>query len=223
MGEQQFRLRINYQKLGPLRLLSHLELTRTLERTVRRAQLPYVVSQGFNPHMRYAPGPALPVGTESLDEYFDVILQEHVPVSEVLERLRVVSVSSVPICAVSYVDLKSKGLQATHIYEDYRILLDCGDLTKQELQDRLQEVIDRGELAVSRKQNTKVYDLKKTVRGCPEVLLDTNEQNLIVTIRLTATTQGSIRPELLIDAALSDVSSWKIHSITRIRLSDTID
>ncbi len=53
-------------------MLSHLELARALERAVRRAQLPFAVSQGFSPHMRIAFGAALPVGVGGTAEIFDL-------------------------------------------------------------------------------------------------------------------------------------------------------
>lgn len=64
MAEQQtFRMRITFAKQGRLALLSHLEVARAIEAVpVRRAQLPFAVSQGFSPHMKIAFGAALPVG-----------------------------------------------------------------------------------------------------------------------------------------------------------------
>ena len=41
-----FRLRVTYAETGRLVMLSHLEIARALERAVRRAGLPYAVSQG---------------------------------------------------------------------------------------------------------------------------------------------------------------------------------
>ena len=43
-----FRLRVTFRETGRLALLSHLEVARALERSVRRAGLPYAVSQGFS-------------------------------------------------------------------------------------------------------------------------------------------------------------------------------
>ena len=63
MAEKRlFRLRVTFCKQGRLALLSHLEVARALERAVRRAGLPYAVSQGFSPHMKIAFGAALPWG-----------------------------------------------------------------------------------------------------------------------------------------------------------------
>ena len=47
-----FRLRVRYGKRDRLKYLGHLELIHTIERIVRRAGLPYAVTQGFSPHMR---------------------------------------------------------------------------------------------------------------------------------------------------------------------------
>ena len=49
-----FRLRFRFCKKGRLIMLSHLEVAHALERAVRRADLPFAVSQGFSPHMRIA-------------------------------------------------------------------------------------------------------------------------------------------------------------------------
>lgn len=47
-----FRLRVRYGKRDRLKYLGHLEVIHTIERIVRRAGLPYAVTQGFSPHMR---------------------------------------------------------------------------------------------------------------------------------------------------------------------------
>lgn len=64
-----FRLRVTFRETGRLAMLSHLELARALERAVRRAQLPFAVSQGFSPHMRIAFGAALPWEWEAPPRY----------------------------------------------------------------------------------------------------------------------------------------------------------
>lgn len=47
-----FRLRVRYGKRDRLKYLGHLEVIHTIERIVRRAGLPYAVTQGFSPHAR---------------------------------------------------------------------------------------------------------------------------------------------------------------------------
>lgn len=82
-----FRLRVRYGKRGRLKYLGHLELIHTIERIVRRAGLPYAVTQGFSPHMRVGFSSALPVGTSSTCEWYDLFMTEFVALDEAFERL----------------------------------------------------------------------------------------------------------------------------------------
>jgi len=70
-----FRYRLVYSRLGEARFLSHLELLQVFFRALRRVRFPVRYSQGFNPSPKVSFGPALPVGTESLDEYLLVETQ----------------------------------------------------------------------------------------------------------------------------------------------------
>lgn len=81
------KLIIRYQKKGPLRFISHLDLERFWRRAVRRALIPVVISAGFSPKERIEMGYPLPVGCESEGE--DLILEtlDSLPISEVAERL----------------------------------------------------------------------------------------------------------------------------------------
>ena len=69
-------------------MLSHLELARALERAVRRAQLPFAVSQGFSPHMRIAFGAALPVGGGRHRRDIRSVLTDYVPALRALAALQ---------------------------------------------------------------------------------------------------------------------------------------
>jgi radical SAM-linked protein len=233
-----FRLRINFQKRGRLRLLSHLELVRAMERAIRRAQLPFVTSKGFNVHMRYAPGPALPVGTIGLDEYFDVWLTEYLDPNLACLRLRAASVEDLGILAVSYVDPRAKGLQATHTHEVYEIVLGTGPcdavgvadalsvaeavgaLSAAEATDALARLIAGGSLTVKRKNKSKVYDLTQMVERMPEARSDPETGEILITLYLKANEQGSIRPEALMRAAFDNAvdQAWAVRSVTRTRL-----
>jgi radical SAM family uncharacterized protein/radical SAM-linked protein len=67
----RYRYRARFSKTGRLAFLGHLDLSRAILRGMRRARLPLVYSQGFNPKPRVSFGPALPVGVSSEGEYLD--------------------------------------------------------------------------------------------------------------------------------------------------------
>lgn len=85
------RLRIRFAKRGDLRLVSHHDLMRCLERVLRRANLPVAQSQGFNPRPKVSFPMALALGIEGRREVLELELTEPLPPSEVLGRLADVS------------------------------------------------------------------------------------------------------------------------------------
>ena len=223
MADILLRLRINYTKEGRLRFLSHLEISRALERLVRRANLPYAISQGFNAHMRFASGPALPVGTEGIDEYFDVFLAEYVVPEEAQLRLQAATVEWIRIISVDYADMKSKGLQATHRYETYLVAVESPEVSALELENCLHDIIVKGTITKFKRGIQKNYDLLKIIKGpsCVQVL-SANDLKLVL-IKLKTGEEGSVRPEDVIESALVERTDWRIRLVTRIRLAETPD
>lgn len=99
-----FRLRVTFCKQGRLAMLSHLEIARALERAVRRAGLPYAISQGFSPHMKIAFGAALPVGVGGDCELFDLQLTRYVAPQKALAALQSASVPDLMPSAARYIE-----------------------------------------------------------------------------------------------------------------------
>jgi len=66
------RYRFRFAKTGDARFLSHRNVMTLLERALRAAGAPVRYTEGFNPHIRLSMGPALPLGHESVAEFFDV-------------------------------------------------------------------------------------------------------------------------------------------------------
>ncbi|MGH9762515.1 MAG: TIGR03936 family radical SAM-associated protein, partial [Blastocatellia bacterium] len=70
-AEQMYRYRVSYAKMGPIKYLSHLDLTRALPRAFRRAKIRLGYSQGFHPMPLIQYGPALGVGCEGQNEVME--------------------------------------------------------------------------------------------------------------------------------------------------------
>jgi radical SAM-linked protein len=81
------KVRLRFAKRGDLRLVSHHDLLRCLERTLRRARIPMAVSQGFNPRPKIVFALALALGIEGRREIVDLELAEPMEPAEVLQRL----------------------------------------------------------------------------------------------------------------------------------------
>ena len=81
------KLRLRFAKRGDLRLVSHHDVMRCLERMVRRARIPLAMSQGFTPRPKIVFALPLGLGIEACDEVVDIELSEPVRAGELLRRL----------------------------------------------------------------------------------------------------------------------------------------
>lgn len=118
-----FRLRVTFRETGRLAMLSHLELARALERAVRRAQLPFAVSQGFSPHMRIAFGAALPVGVGGTAEIFDLFLTDYVPAPRALTALQEASPADLYPTEARYIEARDAAASVALPVSTYEVVL----------------------------------------------------------------------------------------------------
>ncbi len=68
--DQHFRYKVAYSRIGDICFLGHLEILQIVFRVLRRAEITTNFSKGFNPSPKVSFGPAMPVGTQSMAEYF---------------------------------------------------------------------------------------------------------------------------------------------------------
>ncbi len=217
MAETTFRARVRYGKTGPLRHLSHLEVVHACERSARRAGLPYAVTKGFSPHMRIAFGPALPVGTAGLGEYYDVWLRSYVPSADVLASLVVATPENLAPVAVNYAGEREASLTAALTIARYQVVVKGGVGLTESLTGSLAAIVAEGVFAVDHKGKQKVFELASTLPKEPEV--SSVEGATVVNLTTRMGERGSLRPETLVTAALTRIGlEGRIVSVTREEL-----
>lgn len=79
---------VKFSKKGKSRYLSHLDLLRLFQRSIRRAEMPVKISQGFTPRMKLSIIPAIKLGMESEGLEAKFVLTEKINEEEVKERLQ---------------------------------------------------------------------------------------------------------------------------------------
>lgn len=192
MAEPQvFRLRATFCKQGRLALLSHLEVARALERAVRRAGLPFAVSQGFSPHMKIAFGAALPVGVGGTHEIFDLQLTRYMPPDQVLEALQGASAPDLMVKSCRYIEPRAAAASVAYPFSTYRAQLTCAPA-----QLPVPEVV-----RVVRKRKERELPVAEFVRG------DIELAGSVVTFTLEAKPTGSLRPDLLLAACCEQANA----------------
>lgn len=117
-------MRAQYTKLGDLRFTSHLDLTRVIERAVRRAQLPIAYSEGFHPKPKIAYGPALALGITSRVELADFQLARPTEAAVFQQKLNAVLPQGCQITKVAPVPENEPALTTLIDRAAYRITVD---------------------------------------------------------------------------------------------------
>lgn len=203
-----FRLRVEYCKQGRLALLSHLEIARALERAVRRADLPFAVSQGFSPHMKIAFGSALPVGVGSTCEIFDLQMTRYVAPGRALEALQGASVVDLMPHACRYIGPRDAAASVAYPVAAYRAEL-----------SRAPE----GGLAVPEEVRVVRKKKERTLRVADYLVGPVAVDGAVVTFELEAKPTGSLRPDVLLAACLDahraahpDGEPLRVVSTTRV-------
>lgn len=202
-----FRLRVEYRKQGRLALLSHLEIARALERAVRRADLPFAVSQGFSPHMKIAFGSALPVGVGSTCEIFDLQMTRYVAPEKALAALQAASVPDLMPHGCRYIGPRDAAASVAYPVAAYRAELSHAPEDGLPMPD---------EVHVVRKKKEKV------LRVADYLVAPLAVDGAGVTFELEAKPTGSLRPDVLLEACVDawnvahpDGEPLRISSITR--------
>ncbi len=116
-----FKYRVNYSRLGDICYLGHLEILQVVFRILRRANIRTNFSQGFNPSPKVSFGPALPVGTRSMAEYFIMDLPK--PLSDLSTAKNNMNEQMPPGLLVQDISLHS-GSIPQHIISSYELTLD---------------------------------------------------------------------------------------------------
>lgn len=198
-----FRLRVRYGKRDRLKYLGHLEVIHTIERIVRRAGLPYAVTQGFSPHMRVGFSSALPVGTSSTCEWYDLFMTEFVALDEAFERLAAASPADLAPIEAAYIDVRTPALTAQLTRLSYRIDLHL-DPEAPVSADEVRRAIDtlRADHGIdyARGKKSKRLDLDHTLVGY-ELTAGERPDHLVLMLDTHADNEGSMRPEILLSAA----------------------
>ena len=110
------KLRFRFRKTGALRLLSHLDLTRCLERMLRRAAVPFKSTAGFHPTPRMVFAQSLSLGVEGRNEVLELELTSPQDAADVLGRLNAHAPAGLEFTAVRVVPMKATAVPRRMTY-----------------------------------------------------------------------------------------------------------
>jgi radical SAM-linked protein len=194
------RLYIRFGKFDALIYTSNLDVAKTWERVLRRANLPILYSQGFNTRPRIALASALPLGISSECEILDVSMREPIPLDGLAERIQATSPSGLRIYEIYEVPVRSGTLPTRVRSSEYRIHFEDG-IDRADLQARIDKLIASD--TMNKTKEVKGQPVNINVRSLVYDLHMDEIGDLIA--HLAVGDRGNVRPdEVIAELGLSD-------------------
>ncbi len=189
-------VRVFYQKKGRAKYISHLDITRCMQRALKRAGIPVWYTQGFNPHMYLTFALPLALGYESECECMDFRLSEPMDLETVKERLGKALPRDMAVTKVALQQAKPQEI----VQAEYELRFFCNDPAQ--LISALTAFCEKPELIVMKrtKKGEKPVDLKPEF----QLLEHWQEEGCVVFRARFTAGQKNINPTLLTDLFLKE-------------------
>ncbi len=153
------RVRFVYEKGENIKFIGHQDEFRLWERTLRRADLPLLYKQGFNPqpHIQFAA--PLGLGMTGRAEILDVIFSPPVPLDELVARIRAKLPPGAVLHHAQEVPLKDPARQPFIIGADYTILIyaEPGEIPAGLIQERIDAFLAQKTIWMERERRGEKY------------------------------------------------------------------
>ncbi len=141
------KIRLFYKKLGRAVYISHLDIMRTFQRSLKRAGVDVKHTEGFNPHPYISIALPLSLGYNGECEFFDMVVLDDMSCEEIVSRLN----EALPE-GIEAVKAYEGGRPVREIaYSEYEISLEYDRGVSEDLKKALKELFTREEIVVVKK------------------------------------------------------------------------
>ncbi len=186
---------LKYKRDERVKYISHLDFIRLFHRTVRRAGVNFVYSQGFNPHPVMTVAMPLSVGVTSESEYLKVGFLDELKMSEIKKRINSAFPPGFEVTEITKVQGKemdfSKITKAEYIVEIE--LSDDSDID-------IDKFLENAEIKVMKKSKSgiKESDIKPYIYGIEYI----GKKERVVTLKmcLACGSVYNLKPDTVADA-----------------------
>lgn len=193
------RIRMEFVRDKGLRFISHLDLLKTIERSLRRAGVPLAFSEGFNPHPKIAFASALAVGLTSSGEYMDIETNQDVDPQKLVSDINNNLPAGLKINRAVSVEKSLPALMAVVNRALYQVTVVLKDpVTDDELKEAIDKLSNQEEISITR--NTKKGPREKNIKaGIVKIKGRADNKELFLEMLLFAG-EVNVRPEEVVQA-----------------------
>ena len=211
-------LRGKFEKRAAMKYIGHLDLMRTMQRAIRRADLPIAYSQGYNPQQKMNFAMALALGLESEAEYFEVELAEEMSAADFVERLNAALPEGIRILQADRIENAPKSLMSIVAWAMYAVRYpDEGK--PEDAEARTKAFLEQKEIWTTRRRKKKKQIVSKQVeiRQWIDYLLWEGDT---MKMMLKTGSNGNLKPEevlpiLFPERTMPDIRRLEIYRDTK--------
>ena len=204
-----------YQKGSEVSLISHLDIQRTLQRAFRRAGLPLLYSNGFNPHPQFSFATAAATGMSSDCEWFEVQLSEPIQPAEFISRANAVMPVGMSVSGAFEPPEGFGSLSAKLRAAEYLVKLSFYDAVQEEKLRTTLEAMLAGEIVINKrtKGGVRPVDMRPYILRVSVEQVEGDTAVLRVLGKLQA--DGGLRVDAFVDALLERLDAHASYSLHR--------
>lgn len=187
-------LRLRLSKTGNAVYISHLDLMRTMQRALLRADIPIKYSEGFNPHAQISFALPLSVGTSSDCELMDFKLNAYLALPEISFRLNRVLPEGLRVLEVYESETKFKHIKWLSVNGSF----EYDDRDPSGIINGLVDFFAQESIVIQKKSKsgTSPMDIAPSIHS---VCFDCGERSVAIEATLSAQ-EPTLKPENLIVA-----------------------
>ena len=187
-------IRVKFSKKGNLMYISHLDLAKTMQRIMVRADIDIWYSEGFNPQPKIVFAVPLPVGVESDCELLDIRINSPMELGELTNRISKNFPDEMKVIDVYVPEAKFKNIA----YIDYTICINSPKIIPKTASDI--ENLFKTECNVTKitkSGNEKAVNLCEFIKS---IKVEYKNGDVTINTILCADSEKYLNPELLIEA-----------------------
>ena len=186
-------VRIKFSKTGDLMYISHLDLSRTMQRIMVRAGVDIWYSEGFNPQPRIVFALPLPVGVESQCELMDIKINKPMAFDEIKERIQ----SNFPD-GMRVIDVYAPAVKFKNIcFADYTIKLFSPKFNSYSCEE-INNLFSKECVITKRsKSGEKEVDIRDFIK---KITAESRDDYVEINAIISAGNENNLNPELIVEA-----------------------
>ena len=213
------RYLIKFSKGEGIKFISHLDLMRTIQRIIRRSEVPIEYSKGFNPHMALSLAQPLSVGVYSDGEYMDIVLTEEMKVADLLARLNEAAPPPIRFfeaTPIEIVENVKRVPQAMALLDAGRYIIKLKLVNEENVEEKMASLLNENawETLKKSKKGEKMADIKPLVK---ELKYWVKDGELVINALIATGSRENLSADLLAKFITSKIENVNTESFVNIK------